>query len=233
MPAGTLGPATACMRLAIATSGRFHVLDLARELYARGHSVQFLSHVPARRALRFGLPREIHHGLLGAVWPWVAWQRLAPHSLRRTFEKRLYAALNAAVISRLQPCDAFIFMSGVYVEAARAARQRHGAKLVTVRSSEHIQTVHALLTQSGSRDVPSKVTVERELAGYEIADMIDVPSEHVRQTFLAHPGYGTKAVCNPIGTDLSQFPLSARCRVAPPVRAIFAGQWCFGRVVTC
>ena len=59
------------LRIAIATGGRFHVLDLARELDALGHEVQFYSYVPKARALQFGLPARCHVSLLPIMWPFV------------------------------------------------------------------------------------------------------------------------------------------------------------------
>ena len=50
-------------RVAIATAGRFHVLDLARELNALGYAVDFYSYVPKSRAVRFGLPSACHRSL--------------------------------------------------------------------------------------------------------------------------------------------------------------------------
>jgi hypothetical protein len=42
---------TCGFRIAIATAGRFHVLDLAREPNALGYTVDFYSYVPQSRAL--------------------------------------------------------------------------------------------------------------------------------------------------------------------------------------
>ena len=44
------------MQIAIAAAGRFHVLDLARELHALGHRVRFYSYVPRSRAGPSGFP---------------------------------------------------------------------------------------------------------------------------------------------------------------------------------
>jgi len=62
------------LRVGIATSGRFHVLDLARELHALGHEVRLYSYVPRRRAMTFGLPAECCVDLLPLMAPFVAWQ---------------------------------------------------------------------------------------------------------------------------------------------------------------
>jgi hypothetical protein len=47
---------TGPLRVAIATAGRFHVLDLPRELTGLGYALDFYSYVPKLRAVRFGLP---------------------------------------------------------------------------------------------------------------------------------------------------------------------------------
>src|SRR5262249_8146159 len=106
------------LKIAIATAGRFHVLDLARELQALGHNVRLYSYVPLAQARRFGLPDKCHVSLLPLVFPVVAWQRLLPRLMPQTHESLLYLLLNRAVITRLSPCDVFICMSGIYLEAA-------------------------------------------------------------------------------------------------------------------
>ena len=110
------------LNIAIATAGRFHVLDLARELDALGHHVRFYSYVPRARARRFGLSDECHVSLLPFVLPAIAWGRLMPRLMPRMRERVLYGLLNRAVMMRLGPCDVFICMSGIYLEAARFAK---------------------------------------------------------------------------------------------------------------
>src|SRR5579863_6657623 len=71
------------LRVGIATSGRFHLLDLARELDALGVDVCFYSYVPRKRAARFGLPSRCHVSLLASLFPLVALERLVPRLLNR------------------------------------------------------------------------------------------------------------------------------------------------------
>jgi hypothetical protein len=96
---------TARLRVAIATAGRFHVLDLARELNALGYAVDFYSYVPKTRALRFGLPRlpsivgrSPSGSGTGAV-------RAGSAVIR---EWLLYKSLNLAVVTRLRLATFFI-----------------------------------------------------------------------------------------------------------------------------
>ena len=63
------------MQVAILTSGRFHVCDLARELDALGHEVAFYSLVPPSRTRRFGLPSRCNRWLGPYVAPFYALAR--------------------------------------------------------------------------------------------------------------------------------------------------------------
>lgn len=75
------------IRVAIASAGRFHVLDLARELLGLGFDVRFYSYVPAARAEAFGVPRAALVSLLPAAAPMLAWARALP-GLRRAGARR-------------------------------------------------------------------------------------------------------------------------------------------------
>ncbi len=214
------------LRIALATAGRFHVLDLARELDALGHEVRFYSHVPRRRAIRFGLPARVQVGLLSRVWPWVGLQRLLPDVAKDTVEARLWCGLNRALEATLAPCDVLIAMSGMYLEALASARRRFGAKIVLVRGSKHILAQDEILARTPGAERPSKRAIERELAGYALADMIAVPSRHVARSFERDPTALAKVKVNPYGVDLSRFPLlPPRPPTARPT-LVFAGLWC-------
>ena len=152
------------LRIAIATSGRFHVLDLARELAAIGHDVRFYSYVPKDRAVSFGLPEDCHRSLMTAAAPYLAWSRFLGDAGRESRQLKLAKALNRAVIRQLEPCDVFIGMSGLYVEAAEHARREFGASIYIERGSMHVDTQNAILKDAGGRQISSH-TIEREKAG--------------------------------------------------------------------
>src|SRR6266705_3038494 len=171
------------LHIAIATAGRFHVLDLARELHALGHDVRFYSYVPRARARRFGLPGECHVSLLPFVLAAIAWQQAIPRLMPETRDRILYALLNRAVIMRLRPCDVFICMSGIYLEAARFAKERYGAAIWLERGSRHILSQDEILAATPGAEQPSPLAIRRELAGYALADRVVIPSHHVAKSF--------------------------------------------------
>lgn len=223
------------LRIAIATLGRFHVLDLARELAALGHQVHFYSYVPRRRTQRFGLPTECHVALLPLLWPLVALSRIVPHRrFRDWMDRAMYAAANWAVRLRLKPCDVFIGMSGIYLEAAEYARRRFDAKIVVERGSRHILSQKRILDDirifaSQSATVPDWV-VPRELSNYSMADLIVVPSMHALQSFSDEGVDRVKMFRNPYGADLAMFYPDAKQHKSTKT-VLFVGTWSFRKGV--
>jgi starch synthase len=213
------------LRIAIASSGRFHVLDLARELTRIGHEVIFYSLLPGRRAAAFGFPQERARSLLGSAWPLLALRRAARGRLRDWATNRLVQALDRRVAARLEPCEVFIGMSGVYLEAGNRARRQFGARFLLERGSRHIRSQRLLLglDDSGSGGLlPPEV--ERELAGYEAADAIVVPSLHAEASFLERGFSPDRLFRNPYGVDLDLFHPTP-CPPADPPVVLFVGDW--------
>ncbi|HEX3881959.1 MAG TPA: glycosyltransferase family 4 protein [Stellaceae bacterium] len=214
------------LKIGVATAGRFHVLDLARELHALGHEVRFYSYVPRARARRFGLADECHVALLPFALPMVAWERWLPRFLPNLRERLLYAVLNGATILRLRRCDVFICMSGIYVEAARYAKRRYGALIWLHRGSQHILAQDEILAAIPGAERPSKLAIRRELAGYEIADRVVIASHHVEDSFIRDPAAFRKLFLNPYGVDLGMFPQRQRERHSLEISFLFVGIWC-------
>ena len=135
------------LRVAIATSGRFHVLDLARELHQLGHQVRFYSGLPTSRAMAFGLDKACAKSLFPFSAPLMAWQRYAPKRLPYLQSWLSVRSLDLLVSQRLEPCDVFIFMSGIYLKAAEVARKKYGAQLWIERGSRHILSQAEILAK--------------------------------------------------------------------------------------
>ena len=212
------------LKVGIATAGRFHVLDLARELDSQGHEVTLYSFVPGRRARAFGLPSRCHVALLPWVFPLVAWERLLPRLARELREKWLHKALDWAVTLRMRPCDVFVFMSGIYIEAARSARRRFGARLWLERGSQHILAQDELMAAAGG-ERPSPFTIRRELDGYAEADRIVIASTHVQESFRRDPRAFAKLFRNPYGVDVAMFSQKDAKPVNHPLVFLYAGSW--------
>jgi glycosyltransferase involved in cell wall biosynthesis len=214
------------LRIGIATSGRFHLLDLARELDALGMEVRFYSYVSRTRAAKFGLPGHCHVALLPFLFPLAAFQRLLPKVAPRTIERLMSWTLDLLVILRMQPCDVFVCMSGIYLQAPRYAKRRYGAKILLHRGSRHVLSQRDILAPHPQAGQVSRFMVGRELDGYAIADYIAVPSTHVVESFAPWPEHARKLFLNPYGVDLDQFPLRS-CRLSAEPTVLFVGHWSY------
>jgi glycosyltransferase involved in cell wall biosynthesis len=229
MPAD--GDGTRPLNIAIATLGRYHVLDLARELDSLGHYVRFYSYVPKRRAIKFGLPEHCHVSLLPYLAPLLLFSRVCQRTRFAEFSQTVvHRAIDALVASRLMPCDIFIGMSGTFIKAPVTARKKFGAKVVVERGSTHIQTQQEILASVKLLNPHTKsiapVNVVRELESYAIADKIAVPSLHAEQSFINHGFPANVMIRNPYGVDLTMFsPDSSVPRDSRLV--LFVGGWCY------
>jgi glycosyltransferase involved in cell wall biosynthesis len=213
------------LRIAIAARGRFHLLDVARELSLLGHDVKFYSLVPKARSIRFGLPVECHVSLLPLMAPMVAWELFFPNYRPAVRERFSTLTLNRAVIARLQPCDVFMCMSGVYFEAAVYARRRYNARIYLHRGSQHICSQDEILSLIPGAERPTKFMIHRELDGYKLADRIAIPSSHVKVSFERDPYSFEKLFQNTYGVDLSMFPYRGNKAVRGKFVFVFVGGW--------
>jgi alpha-maltose-1-phosphate synthase len=219
------------LKVAVAASGRFHLLDLARELNALGVDVKFYSYVTRRRAKSFGLPRRCHVALLPLLFPFVALERLFPQVFPEVVERLMCWALDLAVIMRLRECDVFICMSGLYFHAARYAKWRYGALIHLHRSSRHIVSQREILAEFPTARQVTSFMVKREIRGYGIADHIIVPSSHVVESFSRWPKLYRKLFLNPLGVDIDQFPMSRGQNSSREPTVLFVGQWSYRKGV--
>lgn len=209
------------LRIAIVTSGRYHVLDLARELRVLGHDVTLYSLLPPTHVSRRGLDPG------RAVWlGWGAGLAYAANRLRSRLGLRfptddlVRSAVGHTAAFRLRPCDVLIGMSGMSLPAIRAARCRFGAITFLERSSQHIVAQAELLGLD-----PDLPVAERELQEYALVDRISVPSRHVLMSFVERGFSAGKMTVNPLGVDLREFPWGLGPQGTSPLRVLFAGNW--------
>ena len=212
-------------RVAIVTTGRFHVLDLARELDSLGYDVCFYSYVRGAECDRYGVPRSSCINLLPYVFPVAIARKAAPRRFRHKAAELSNYVVDQLAATMLTPSQVFIGMSGICVASAIKARE-YGAMIFVERGSRHILSQLEICALAGTRlrELASQSDIERELWAYDFADVIAVPSSHARQSFLDRGFPRSKLFCNPYGVDLSMFaPTAAPAR--HPKTVIFVGQW--------
>ena len=192
------------MKINIASPGRFHVMDLARELDRCGYDVLFYSFVPDKRALHFGLRKECNVSLLVWMAPFLLLSRLFPIRLFKNLTIKVQDYFTGILMRR---CDIFIAMSGNYVYSLKKAK-KEGAIVILERGSKHIleqkRILESIPSLRGTKPVPD-FNVKRELEGYELADYISIASQHVKRSFVERGYPIRKLFVNPYGVDLHNF----------------------------
>lgn len=171
------------MKINILSPGRFHVLDLARELDRLGHDVRFYSYVSDKRAAGFGLNPKINRNCLPFLAPFLALRKFR----LKNAKKYAFIAQDYITSLTMRKCDVVIAMSGVFCHTLEKAKKQ-GATIIVERGSKHILEQKRILEESsrpGTIVIPG-YDIERELRDYETADYISVASSHVIDSFVKH-----------------------------------------------
>lgn len=217
------------MRVALLSVGRFWLLDLARELTALGHQARLYSLVPPWRTSAHGLPRRCNRWL-APLMPLYALQQAALGTPAESASRRaLVTAVDAYAARRIEPCDVLVAMSGIAVRSLDEVRRKHGAVIFLERASRHILSQRRILesmpgrTRQALPPIPHWM-VARELAGYELADRVTVPSQQVEQSFLDRGHGAGRLFRNPFGASTKAFRPTAAPATDPPT-IIMTGTW--------
>lgn len=207
----------------ISVASRFHAFDLARELGNHGMLGRLHTGYPPFMGPRFGVPRR--H--IRSVWTGEPLNRLLASLHRRGWvgarDSYISQRHDRIVASRLGPgADLFVGWSSQCRQSLTSAR-RLGMKTVVERGSTHIEWQRNQLAEEGRLtglpvELPSSQTVEQELAEYESADFIAVPSSFAANTFVSRGTPPAKLLINPYGVDLRVFSNPVP-HVQSPIRA--------------
>ncbi len=209
------------MKINIASTHRFHLLDLARELSALGHDVKFYSYVPTRRCESFGLDRELCHSMLWFVAPFFVAQKIVPRKYHRwiIFARNYILDLYLSIFMR--HCDLYISLGVVYSKSIEVAKREYNAVTILEWGSKHL--IEELKACAEADSYP-KYGIKRVLDQYNMVDYISIPSDHVLRSFLKHGVERAKLLVNPYGVDMSQF---APTRLSGSYDIIMVGTWSF------
>jgi glycosyltransferase involved in cell wall biosynthesis len=217
----------------ISVGSRFHAFDLARELLTRGMLRHLHTGYPAFLGPRWGVPRRA----VRSVWTGEPLHRALSSLYKRNWIARpdpfVSERHDRIVASRLRPGADIIIGWSSQCRVTVAAAKRLGMIAIVERGSTHIEWQHRELVNEAKLsgldvEVPDPRTIEQELAEYESADYIAVPSSFVARTFIAAGVPDSKLLINPYGVDLSLFSQAAvlPCRASatqPGLRVLHVG----------
>lgn len=199
------------MLITLAATGKFHFVDLAKQMYRLGVLANYFTGYPKWKLRSASFPPGVvryvpflHSAyMLSQRWNWL------PPVVSRELDYLDRRHFDQTVTRALTPCDVYTAISSCGLASGQAA-QRLGAKYVCDRGSTHIQTQNELLRAEYARwkapylEVDPRV-MEREMAEYDLADLITVPSGFAKTSFIRNGIDGKKVAVVPYGVDLSQF----------------------------
>lgn len=219
-------------RVIVACGGKFHAFHLAEQLARHGMLERFFTHYASQKTP--WLAPLAGRRDFEAIPP----ERIQPHlglAIRFRFGPHACANLRAfdrwvaRRLSRLPKGDIFIGWSSMSLEALQAA-QRSGRLAILERGSTHILHQARVCSEAAARlGLSANIApcvIERELAEYDAADHIVVPSTQARNTFAAHGVPASKVQVMPLGVADYFFAaaLPAPPRPDEPLRLLYLGK---------
>lgn len=187
-------------KINILSQGRFHMLDLARELSRLGFDIKFYSFVPSSRCRKFGLSSKCTISLFWMIAPFILIKRICPslYWIQLKMQDFIMGIF-------MRKCDICISLTGFTYAPTRAKHK--GAIVIIERGSKHILEQKKILEQNPQKKktvIPNR-NIKYNLIAYQLADFISVASQHVKESFLLHQHPENKIFVNPYGVDLSMF----------------------------
>lgn len=208
------------IRVNVLSQGRFHMLDLARELDKNGFDVKFYSFVPNSIIIKFGLRKECSVSLFNVILPFILLEKFIPSLYWVKIKVQDYI-----MGLFMRKCDVCISLTGFTYAPLKA--QCRGAKIIMERGSKHILEQKKILERNphvGACVIPKRNIIYNQKA-YKFADFISVASKHVMESFIKHNIPENKLFVNPYGVDLSDFyPMPA---VEKRYDVIMVGGWSY------
>lgn len=203
------------MKIVIASSGRAHLLDCARELHNQGHEVKFYACTPKKYMRKYGFPQGT--SIVWFMFPFWILRRYFPSE----FSRQLFMeALDIIMYCILPKCDVFIAQSPNYSRCMLKAK-KHGAICILDRGSSHITTFNKLGQLCGNTHI-NKRYVHIDEREYSYADYIAIASSYVERSFIENGYKKEKLFINPYGVSLKCF-YPTQC--TNEFECIFVGNW--------
>ena len=222
------------MKIVQSTWVRFHHFDLARELNRRGYLEHIFTSLPWWKANKEAHEQNIPIDKISCNFIFQGIRRLCSQfpGYNRKLDYQLAVQQTKTysnwVAKNLPECNSYIGISGSGLHAGKLAKGR-GAGYIMDRGSTHIRYANKILQEEHMRwglnwESINPWLLENEEAETFEANLITVPSEFVKKTFIQENVNPSKIRVVPYGVSLNEFyPVAS-----PPkncFRVVFVGQF--------
>ncbi len=197
----------------VATCGRFHLFDQARELASRDLLYVLLTDYPRSYPGRFGIPIDKVRPLLTIGIIKYALARLPiPFHLRSYIQQAVHSAFSKRLPSLLpKEMMFFIGLSSFCLEALEACNER-GISCAVDHGSFHQLAERTLILEEMKRfnisrisDLSSEWIIEKQCREFEIANHVFVLSKAAANSMIDNGVPSSKIFINNCGVNISSF----------------------------
>lgn len=213
------------MRVTIVVGGRWHAIDLARELHKAGLLHRLITNYPKFKTRQWGVPDNKVVSLPLTLILNKAISKIGSDFSIRNSQSFLYHLFGSAAVRHLEGSTLIHGWSSVSEPSLHWAKQ-NGVPFVLERSSSHIKVQAQLLTEEYEKlglvctEVHPEI-VEQELREYNLADRVAVPSLFAKRSFLEQGFPEEFLIHNPFGASFETF--SPGLREDDIFRVVYAG----------
>ncbi|MCE4566487.1 glycosyltransferase family 4 protein [Maribellus sp. CM-23] len=213
------------MRIAVVSTARSHLLDVAIALENEGHNVIFYTAMPKKRCEKFGFsPTNVisFFPLIGLLF--IHRKISFKYKLKPFLISILDDLLDRLTSLSLKKCDILIGSSVIAVKSSIKARKKYGAYIITDCGTKHVIEQDAVLKHVPQARSIYKTVIQNELVNYDYADKIVVPSHHSFDSFVKHNIDPSKILINPYGVNTKMFYPTMKLK-AEKFDVIIVGSW--------
>lgn len=195
------------MRVSISARGRFGLFDLAKQLKKRNCLATLFTGYPFWK-----VEQELHeyaHTFPWFITPQILMRRYGFSRIADLFDPIIHRSFDHWVSQHVPECDIMLALSQSALQTLRVAKQQ-GIKTICYRGSAHISYQNEILIDEYRRygipfkGVP-KWAIDQELAEYDEADFIQIPSTFAYRSFLEKGIPKEKLLMESYGVDLNLF----------------------------
>jgi len=225
------------LKVVMSAAGRYHSVHLARALLAQGALQKFFyAGLPGDQQY-FPQDKLSFHNLVSLadrIFVKLSLDRFCLLSRWYTWRDKYFDEQVANQIDNVGPFNVFVGWANGCLATLKKIKKQQDAITIVEAGSMHIFAREKILEQEFARHgiATPKMLEEnknRMLEEYQLADYIAVPSEHVKQSFLAANISEHKILKIPYGCNVERF-FSERPKPSHgPMIFLFVGQVCLGK----
>lgn len=213
------------MNIAIALTGRSHLLNLAKYLVSLGHNVTFYTCVPKSRCAKFGLDKKYVKSFFPLWWWLFIYRYIKNDNLRYRLVHILDRLVDWSTSITLKRCDIFIGSSIATYKSMRKARTKFNAIIICDCGTKHVLEQSKQLEGLPGYKRPSGYVVNQELENYDYADFITIASYKAQESFIIQGIDSSKLFRNPYGANLGMFKPTIKSKEKNIYDILFVGTW--------